>query len=49
MPVDRIKLNDALTALLASFGWVSDTDDDDDQLNELTHHVADFIEGKEQQ
>ena len=39
--VDRMQLNDELTALLAGFGWRSRTDEDDLVLNNLTHEIAD--------
>ncbi len=40
--VDRYQVNDALTALAAVFGVRLD----DGTLNELTHHVADVLEGR---
>jgi hypothetical protein len=40
-PVDRYDVNDALTALASRFG----VELDDDELNELTHHVADVLDG----
>jgi predicted component of type VI protein secretion system len=41
--VDRTAVNTALTALLQDFG-VRFTEADDDDLNEVTHVVADFID-----
>lgn len=41
--LDRIKLNDYLTRMLAELNI---TRIDDDALNELTHTVADFIESE---
>jgi hypothetical protein len=38
-------LNDQLTAALASMGWVADSEDDYERLNELTHQVAGLVEG----
>lgn len=40
MAVDRYRVNDALTALAAECG----VEMPDEQLNELTHHVADEID-----
>lgn len=44
--VDRTQLNDELTALLSHYGWSADTDDDDLDLNDLTHVLADWIEAR---
>jgi hypothetical protein len=40
-PVDRYNVNDALAALASGFG----VELDDEELNELTHHVADVLDG----
>jgi hypothetical protein len=40
--MDRYKVNDALSALANDAG----VELSDEQLNELTHHVADVLEGK---
>lgn len=42
MTIDRYRVNDDLTALAASFGVTIP----DDALNELSHHVADVLEGR---
>jgi hypothetical protein len=42
-PVDRYRVNDDLTALAASFG----VELDDHALNELTHAVADVLDGRD--
>lgn len=46
-PVDRIQVNDALTALFAGFGIQDDPEREgwDEYLNDLTHTVADKIDG----
>lgn len=42
MDIDRYAVNDALTELCGRFN----VELDDDTLNELTHHVADTLEGQ---
>jgi hypothetical protein len=41
MPLDRYLVNDALSALASDHG----VELEDDTLNELTHHVADVLDG----
>lgn len=45
MTTNRYHVNDSLTAALASHGWSSVSEEDDEWLNELTHQVADRIDG----
>jgi hypothetical protein len=42
--VDRIQLNDELLALIGGYGWTPTSEQDENILDELTHHVADTIE-----
>jgi len=34
------RLNDAITAVLAELGWLSRDDNDDTDLNDLVHDIA---------
>ena len=47
-PIDRIKVNDRVTALAQEFGITEDLfpneDEHDDWLNQFTHTVADWLE-----
>ncbi|NWN87111.1 MAG: hypothetical protein HLX51_00990 [Micrococcaceae bacterium] len=43
-PGQLTALNDKVTASLSEMGWVADTEDDYDRLNELTHDIADLLE-----
>lgn len=46
--VDRYKVNDQLTSLLVGFGvYDDDSDEWGEKVNDLTHLIADFIDGKD--
>lgn len=42
--LDRVRVNDHLTAALAALGWEARTDEDDEWLNDLVHRVSDELE-----
>lgn len=42
--VDLTQLNDWLTTTLEHAGWISDTDSDAEDLNDLTHRLAHHID-----
>lgn len=45
--VDRYQLNTEISSLLAGFGWRPGTENDADDLDQLTHLLADWIEGRD--